>query len=90
MQYLILWCIVFIVAIIAEVATASLVSIWFCFGSIAALIANLCGATENIQIVLFFIVSLVSFCSLYKILKNSLLKSNKISLEYRKKYWKDR
>lgn len=75
MQYLILWCIVFIVAIIAEVATASLVSIWFCFGSIVALIANLLGATENIQIILFFTVSFVSFCLLYEILKNSLLKS---------------
>ncbi len=42
---------------VAEAATAALVSLWFIGGSLAALIAALCGAPLWLQIVLFFAVS---------------------------------
>ncbi len=42
---------------VAEAATAALVSLWFIGGSLAALVAALCGAPLWLQIILFFAVS---------------------------------
>ncbi len=42
---------------VAEACTASLVSIWFIGGSLAAFVAALCNAPMWLQIALFFVVS---------------------------------
>lgn len=51
------WLAAVIVFIIAEAATAALVSLWFIGGAAVALIAALLGAPLWLQIVLFFAVS---------------------------------
>jgi membrane protein implicated in regulation of membrane protease activity len=55
-----LWLAVIIIAIVAEAATAQLVSIWFVVGGIGALIANLCGADLWVQVVVFILLTVLS------------------------------
>lgn len=45
---------------IVEAATAGLTSIWFVLGSIAGLIAAICGGKIWLQVVLFFVISIVA------------------------------
>lgn len=54
-----IWLGITIIAIIIEVITIDLVSVWFAAGSIIALIANLLGINEAIQIALFIITTVV-------------------------------
>lgn len=54
-----IWLGITIIAVIVEFLTVDLVSIWFVTG-IIALIANLFGASQTIQIVLFAIVTIVA------------------------------
>jgi membrane protein implicated in regulation of membrane protease activity len=56
---LIVWLSLLAVLLIAEAATVGLVSCWFAAGSLIAIIAYLFGAGLWLQIVLFFIVSIV-------------------------------
>ncbi|MDD3569697.1 MAG: NfeD family protein [Lachnospiraceae bacterium] len=54
-----IWLILFVVFIVAEVATAgALVSIWFCIGSLAAMIAARAGTPMLVQVVVFLVVSI--------------------------------
>ena len=55
----ILWTLAIIVFLGVEASTAALVSIWFAGGALAALIANLCGASLAVQIFVFLVVSLL-------------------------------
>lgn len=55
-----LWLAILIICIIVEIATMGLTCIWFGFGSIVAFIAALLRAPVPVQIVLFFVVSIVS------------------------------
>ena len=48
-----IWLAITVIAIIIEILTIDLVSIWFAAGSIVALIAYLLNASTTIQIVLF-------------------------------------
>ena len=54
------WLVLLIVFAGVEGITAGLVSVWFCAGSLAALIATWLGAGLPVQIALFVIVSLVA------------------------------
>ncbi|WP_455683160.1 NfeD family protein [Thomasclavelia sp.] len=54
-----IWLGITIIAIIIEVITIDLVSIWFAAGSITALIANLLGISQTIQIALFIIITII-------------------------------
>ena len=54
---LILWAIIAVVAIIIEIETISLVSIWFTLGSIVSIVAVLLGAKEWLQFIIFVGVS---------------------------------
>ena len=58
MNMILLWAIAAVVFAVLEGVTAQLVSIWFVTGSVAALIAAVCGAPIWLQAVLFFAVSL--------------------------------
>lgn len=51
------WLILLIAAIVAEVATVGLVSIWFAAGALAALVSALLGAWTWLQIVIFVVIS---------------------------------
>lgn len=55
------WLIAFVVFLIVEGMTFSLTSIWFAGGALAALIAQVCGASLKPQLAVFVIVSFVLF-----------------------------
>ncbi len=52
-----IWFGIMLVTGIFEAATAGLVTIWFTFGALAALIASVLGATPFWQVVIFIVVS---------------------------------
>lgn len=54
-----IWIGLFIVLIIIELCTVGLTTIWFAAGALAALLANVLGATIFIQILVFFAVSCI-------------------------------
>lgn len=56
---IIFWISLIVIALIVEIATVGLTSIWFAGGALAALIAAAFGAPIWLQAVLFFAVSLV-------------------------------
>ena len=51
------WLIVMVLFLVVEATTVGLVCIWFAVGSLAALLAAMCGAQLWLQIVLFLVVS---------------------------------
>lgn len=55
----IFWIIVLVAAILAEAASAALVSIWFAAGAVAALIAAALGASWILQLTLFVVFSAI-------------------------------
>ncbi len=56
-EMMILWLIILIVAIVIEVATMGLTSIWFAGGALVAIIAAALNAPVVVQVVLFFLVA---------------------------------
>ncbi len=54
------WLIIMAVLILLEIITLGLTTIWFAFGALAAFIASACGANLILQIIIFFIISLVT------------------------------
>ena len=55
---IIFWAVAFVVFLIAEIATfTALVSVWFCVGAVAAMIAAFCGLSFVWQMGIFVIVS---------------------------------
>ena len=56
----IVWVVVMVVFLVVEAATAGLTCIWFAIGALAALIAALFGAPIWLQLVWFFVVSVVT------------------------------
>lgn len=67
-----LWFALLIVFIVAEAITVSVVSIWFAFGALVALIAQMLGANLTVQIIIFLIVSGVSLYFTRPLLKKYL------------------
>ena len=55
-----IWIIAIVIFGVAEAMTAGLVSIWFVIGSVAGLIAAVCGGAIWLQVVLFFVVSIAA------------------------------
>lgn len=55
----VIWLILFVIFVIAEIATAGLVSIWFCFGALAAMLAASFGGSFGIQAGVFLVVSII-------------------------------
>lgn len=56
---LIFWLVLLIIAIVIEVLTMGLTSIWFAGGALVAILATMLGAPMWLQIVLFLVVSLL-------------------------------
>ena len=60
MTWNIVWLVLMLVFLVAEGATAAMVSLWFVLGSLAALVTSLLGGEVWLQFVVFFLVSAVS------------------------------
>lgn len=56
----VVWVVVMVIFLVIEAATAGLTCIWFAIGALAALIAALFGAPIWLQLVWFFVVSVVT------------------------------
>ena len=60
----IIWLILIVVLIVAEVATYQLVAVWFALGAVASLLVSLLvslmGASGTVQLITFVVVSLLS------------------------------
>lgn len=68
-MYLIVWLVLMIVFLVAESQSVTMVSLWFAAGALGALIAELCGAELWLQIVIFFVVSIILLASLRPIVR---------------------
>ncbi|MDE6110284.1 MAG: NfeD family protein [Eubacterium sp.] len=66
------WVAVIAIAIVVEVISAQLLSIWFAVGGIAALAASFFTDNIAIQIVLFFAVSIIALAIIYPLARKSL------------------
>lgn len=58
-EIMIFWLVLLIIAIVAEVLTMGLTTIWFAGGALAAILAALLHAPIWLQVILFFLVSLL-------------------------------
>lgn len=67
-----IWLGITIVAVIIEILTTDLVSIWFAAGGIVSLIAYLLGANQTTQLILFVIVSIFTIIIVRPIAKKYL------------------
>lgn len=59
-RLLILWIAAAVVFAVIEAATAQILTLWFCIGSIGAIIAYALGASLTVQIIVFVAVSLLT------------------------------
>ena len=65
----IMWFIAMVVFMVLELSTVSLTCIWFALGSLAALIAALCGAPIWLQVVWFLVVSILALIATRPLVK---------------------
>ena len=76
------WILLFVIFLIAEVATAGLVSIWFCAGALCSFAAAKVGAAVYIQIIIFIVASIALFVLTRPFVKNVIkLKSEPTNLD---------
>ena len=66
------WAILALIFMVVELATVSLVSIWFFLGAVVALVLSLCHLALWIQVIAFSAVSLLFFAVLYPVVKKKL------------------
>lgn len=67
------WLVLMILFLVAEASTISLVSLWFAFGCLAALIASLLGGAVWLQMTLFLIVSALMLLMLRPLVRRYLV-----------------
>lgn len=58
-EVLIFWLVLLIIAIVVEIASMGLTSIWFAGGALVAILAAILQAPVFLQVILFFVVSIV-------------------------------
>ena len=63
----IVWLALMIVFVILEASTVQLICVWFAAGSLAAMLVSLLGAAVWLQVLVFFVVSIVLFASLWPV-----------------------
>lgn len=61
-EMMIFWLVLLIIAIAVEVGTMGLTSIWFAGGAVTAILAAMLHAPIAVQVILFFLVSLILLC----------------------------
>lgn len=69
---LIFWSVMLVAAVVAEIATQQLVTIWFAAGSLGALIAAAAGASVTLQLILFVALSVILLIFTRPILRKAL------------------
>ena len=69
----IVWAVAIVGFAVLEGITFQLVSIWFVFGSIAALIASLLGATVTVQVIVWLVVSAATLAATRPVIKKKLV-----------------
>ncbi|WBW98260.1 NfeD family protein [Oceanirhabdus sp. W0125-5] len=69
-----IWLFILILFLVVEAVSSALVSIWFCFGALAAWICSIFTDSIGIQITIFFIVSILALIFTRPIIKK-LIKS---------------
>ncbi|RZS92767.1 NfeD family protein [Cuneatibacter caecimuris] len=79
-----IWLVLFVIMVAFEAATLQLVSIWFAIGCLGGFFAALFGASVQVQIVLFLVISFLLLIAVKplvgKYLKPKLTKTNAESL----------
>ena len=70
------WAVVTITTLVAEIVTVELATVWFTVGGFVAFILALCSVGEVIQVIVFLVVSVLSFVSLRPVCKKLLKDSN--------------
>ena len=70
----IIWIAAMVIFGVVEAVTVGLASIWFVVGSVAGLIAAICGGPVWLQIALFFVVSIVCLAATRPLVKKLLHK----------------
>ena len=69
---IVIWAVVIAASLLAEFFTYDLITTWFAVGAVAAIILAACGVHWSIQLVVFFLVSLVCLLSFRRIVKRFL------------------
>ena len=59
-RFLIGWIAAAVVFAVIEAATAQILTLWFCIGSIGAILANVCGASVTVQVIVSVAVSVLT------------------------------
>lgn len=76
MDWIWIWVAVVAISLIIEFSTMEMVSLWTAIGALISLIIAACGVGLEIQLIVFFGVSIVLLLSLRKIALKYLLKNN--------------
>ncbi|MPM93780.1 hypothetical protein SDC9_140922 [bioreactor metagenome] len=69
------WAVILVLLAVAEMMTVGLVSIWFCFGALVAMILAMLHVSLAFQVAAFLFVSIVLLILTRPILKNFLMKN---------------
>ena len=73
---IIIWAVLFIAALVIEMQTAELVSIWFTPGILAALILSVCGVDPWIQALVFGAVSVILLVLAFTVFRKKILRNH--------------
>lgn len=76
MDWIWIWVAVIVLSLVVEFSTLDMVSLWTAIGGVIALILAATGVKLEIQLIVFFVVSIVLLLSLRKIALKYLLKNN--------------
>jgi len=76
MEWIWIWVAVIVISLIVEFGTLEMVSLWTAIGGIVALILAACKVGLEIQLIVFFAISIILLLSLRKIALKYLLKNN--------------
>lgn len=74
---LILWILISVTALVVDIATSAFIFLWFTVGGIAAIIAQIFGASMPVQVITFVAVSGISMAFGYPLMKKTLRKTVK-------------
>lgn len=71
-----IWIAVIVAAVVVEVASMQLLSIWFAIGGIAALITSFLTDSIAIQIIVFIVVSAIALALIFPVVRKSMKKEH--------------
>lgn len=76
MDWIWVWVAVIAVSLLVEIATLEMVSVWSAIGGVGALILAACNVVFDIQLIVFFAISIILLLSFRKLALKYLLKNN--------------